>query len=93
VFLVPAPQDVAVVMAIDLALIGTTDIPYKGRAEDVAIDGAEIQYLLRALSRYVRTAPQDRDIVHCKPRFQIGQPDVIRPLIAGAGRFRQPERK
>jgi glycerol-3-phosphate dehydrogenase len=48
----------------DLALIGTTDIPYDGRAEDVAIDGAEIQYLLRALSRYMRTPPEDRDIVH-----------------------------
>ncbi|MDB5606139.1 MAG: glpD [Bradyrhizobium sp.] len=48
----------------DLALIGTTDIPYEGRAEDVAIDGAEIQYLLRALRRYVRMAPEHRDIVH-----------------------------
>jgi D-erythritol 1-phosphate dehydrogenase len=48
----------------DLALIGTTDIPYEGRAEDVAIDGAETQYLLRALRRYVRTPPEDRDIVH-----------------------------
>jgi len=48
----------------DLALIGTTDIPYGGRAEDVAIDGAEIQYLLRALRRYVRTPPEHRDIVH-----------------------------
>ena len=48
----------------DLALIGTTDIPYEGRAEDVTIDGAEIQYLLRSLRRYVRTPPEDRDIVH-----------------------------
>jgi glycerol-3-phosphate dehydrogenase len=48
----------------DLALIGTTDIPYEGRAEDVAIDGAETQYLLRALRRYVRTPIGDRDIVH-----------------------------
>ena len=32
----------------DLALIGTTDIPYEGRAEDVAIDDAEIGYLLGA---------------------------------------------
>ncbi len=48
----------------DLALIGTTDIPYGGRAEDVAIDGAETQYLLRALRRYVRTPPEHRDIVH-----------------------------
>jgi glycerol-3-phosphate dehydrogenase len=48
----------------DLALIGTTDIPYEGRAEDVAIDDAETQYLLRSLRRYVRAPPEDRDIVH-----------------------------
>ncbi|TMK46622.1 MAG: glycerol-3-phosphate dehydrogenase [Alphaproteobacteria bacterium] len=46
----------------DLALIGTTDIPYNGRAEDVAIDDTEIEYLLRVLRRYFRDPPQD--IVH-----------------------------
>jgi glycerol-3-phosphate dehydrogenase len=48
----------------DLALIGTTDIPYAGRAEDVAIDESETDYLLGVLRRYMRTAPQARDIVH-----------------------------
>jgi D-erythritol 1-phosphate dehydrogenase len=48
----------------DLALIGTTDIPYEGRADDVTIDGTEVHYLLRALSRYLRTPPQDCDVVH-----------------------------
>ncbi len=48
----------------DLALIGTTDIPYQGRADDVAIDGTEVQYLLRALSRYLRTPLKDCDVVH-----------------------------
>ncbi len=47
----------------DLALIGTTDIPYDGRPEDVAIDGAEVEYLLRVLRRYFRDAPRARDIV------------------------------
>ena len=42
----------------DLALIGTTDIPYRGRAEDVAIDEGEIDYLLSVLRRYFRTPPQ-----------------------------------
>src|SRR5216683_5104443 len=28
------------------------------------LDGAEIQYLLRALGRYVRAPPENRDIVH-----------------------------
>ncbi len=48
----------------DLALIGTTDISYDGRAEDVAIDDAEIAYLLQVLRRYFRNAPQAHDIVH-----------------------------
>jgi len=47
-----------------LALIGTTDIPYDGRAEDVAIDAAETDYLLRVLRRYFRKPPEPRDIVH-----------------------------
>jgi len=46
----------------DLALIGTTEIPYNGRAEDVAIDDTEIEYLQRVLRRYFRNPP--RDIVH-----------------------------
>src|SRR5574337_1010580 len=44
----------------DLALIGTTDIPYAGRPEDVAADEDEIAYLLRVLKRYFADAP-DRD--------------------------------
>ncbi|WGS18123.1 MULTISPECIES: glycerol-3-phosphate dehydrogenase [unclassified Bradyrhizobium] len=48
----------------DLALIGTTDIPYDGRAEDVAIDGGEIAYLLGVLRRYFRASPCEGDIVH-----------------------------
>ena len=48
----------------DLCLIGTTDIPYEGRAEDVAVDEAERDYLLRAVNRYMRR-PLDRGgIVH-----------------------------
>lgn len=37
----------------DMALIGTTDIPYEGRVEDVAIAEDEIDYLLTAVNRYV----------------------------------------
>ena len=48
----------------DLALIGTTDIPYDGRAEDVAIDDAEIGYLLGVLRRYFRAPPRESEIVH-----------------------------
>ncbi|MGY4226279.1 glycerol-3-phosphate dehydrogenase [Bradyrhizobium sp. USDA 4503] len=48
----------------DLALIGTTDIPYHGRAEDVAIGEDETDYLLQVLRRYFRTPPQAGEIVH-----------------------------
>jgi D-erythritol 1-phosphate dehydrogenase len=47
-----------------LALIGTTDISYGGRPEDVTIDGTEIDYLLEVLQRYFRDPPLAGDIVH-----------------------------
>ena len=46
----------------DLALVGTTDIPYDGRAEDVAIDDTEIEYLFRVMRRYFREVPEK--IIH-----------------------------
>ena len=48
----------------NLALIGTTDIPYDGKAEDVEIDTREIDYLLDAVNRYLKTPLQPADIVH-----------------------------
>ncbi|MHC1948674.1 glycerol-3-phosphate dehydrogenase [Bradyrhizobium sp. UFLA06-06] len=48
----------------DLALIGTTDIPYHGRAEDVAIGEDETDYLLQVLRRYFKTPPRASAIVH-----------------------------
>ena len=39
----------------DMALIGTTDIPFDDAAESVAIAKAEIDYLLAAVNRYSRT--------------------------------------
>jgi D-erythritol 1-phosphate dehydrogenase len=47
----------------DLCLIGTTDIPYEGRAEDVAIDQSEIDYLLAAVNRYTRKQLTQADII------------------------------
>ena len=47
----------------DLALIGTTDIPFEGRAEDARIDRDEIHYLLSAVGRYFTRAPKVGDIV------------------------------
>ncbi len=48
----------------DLALIGTTDIPFEGRAEDVRVDPDEIKYLLSVVERYFENAPEASDVVH-----------------------------
>jgi glycerol-3-phosphate dehydrogenase len=47
-----------------MALIGTTDIPYEGRAEDVAIDEGEVDYLLAAVNRYLKTPISKNSIIH-----------------------------
>jgi glycerol-3-phosphate dehydrogenase len=48
----------------DMALIGTTDIPYEGRAEDVAIDEREVEYLLAAINRYLKVPLRREEIIH-----------------------------
>ncbi len=48
----------------DLALIGTTDIPYEGRAEDVAADASEVDYLIEAVNRYFKRQLQRGDVIH-----------------------------
>lgn len=47
----------------DFALVGTTDIPFDGRAEDVAIDAAEVDYLLDVLNRYFKVALAPNDVL------------------------------
>ena len=47
----------------DLALIGTTDIPFEGRAEDVRIERSEVEYLLSVVDRYFTGAPKIGDVV------------------------------
>ena len=47
----------------DLALIGTTDIPYEGRSEEVAIDAEEIDYLLGIMNRYFRVTLTPADVL------------------------------
>jgi glycerol-3-phosphate dehydrogenase len=47
----------------DLCLIGTTDIPYEGRAEDVEVAAAERAYLLRAVNRYMKHQLTEADIL------------------------------
>ena len=47
----------------DLCLIGTTDIPFEGQAEAVAVSCDERAYLLRAVGRYMRQELTLGDIV------------------------------
>ncbi len=48
----------------DLALIGTTDIPFDGQAEDARITEEEIEYLLAIVARYFENAPKVDDVLH-----------------------------
>ena len=60
----------------DLCLIGTTDIAYEGRPEDVSIDRSEVDYLLGVVKRYFSDAPGPDGILH---RFS-----GVRPLYDDA---------
>ncbi len=61
----------------DKALIGTTDIAYEGRAEDVAADEKEIEYLLTAVNRYFKEKLRREDVLHSfsgvRPLFDDGK--------------------
>jgi glycerol-3-phosphate dehydrogenase len=48
----------------DLALIGTTDIAVDGKPEDVAVEPAEIDYLLGVVNRYFARHLCAADVVH-----------------------------
>jgi glycerol-3-phosphate dehydrogenase len=47
----------------DLCLIGTTDIPFDGKADDVAIAPGEIDYLISVVNRYFVTRLQPSDVI------------------------------
>lgn len=48
----------------DLALIGTTDIPFDNRPEDVAIDPSEIDYLIQVCNRFFKVQLTSADVLH-----------------------------
>ena len=60
----------------DFALIGTTDVPFAGSPEDVAIEESEVDELLGLVNRYFRSGPTRDDILHCfsgvRPLFDDG---------------------
>ncbi|MCG6903256.1 MAG: glycerol-3-phosphate dehydrogenase [Rhodobacter sp.] len=61
----------------DKALIGTTDIAYDGRAEDVAADEAEVQYLIDVVNRYFKEKLSREDVLTTysgvRPLFDDGK--------------------
>jgi glycerol-3-phosphate dehydrogenase len=61
----------------DKALIGTTDISYDGRAEDVTCDDSEVDYLLGAVNRYFKEKLRREDVLETfsgvRPLFDDGQ--------------------
>lgn len=61
----------------DMALIGTTDIPWEGRAEDVKIAETEVDYLLKAVNRYFKEKLRPSDVLHSfsgvRPLFDDGK--------------------
>ena len=61
----------------DKALIGTTDIPWEGRAEDVEIAENEIEYLLKCVNRYFKEKLRREDVLHAfsgvRPLFDDGK--------------------
>jgi D-erythritol 1-phosphate dehydrogenase len=61
----------------DLALIGTTDVGYEGRPEDVAPDEAEIEYLIAAVNRYFKEKLRREDVITSfsgvRPLFDDGK--------------------
>lgn len=61
----------------DKALIGTTDIAYEGRAEEVTPDEDEIAYLIAAVNRYFKEKLRRGDVLHSfsgvRPLFDDGK--------------------
>jgi glycerol-3-phosphate dehydrogenase len=61
----------------DKALIGTTDIAYEGKAEDVAAEESEINYLIDAVNRYFKEQLTRDDVTESfsgvRPLFDDGQ--------------------
>ncbi len=61
----------------DKALVGTTDIPFSGRAEDVAADESEIAYLIAAVNRYFKRELKREDVLETfsgvRPLFDDGK--------------------
>ncbi len=61
----------------DKALIGTTDIAYEGRAEDVEADETEVQYLIDAVNKYFKEQLTREDVLTSfsgvRPLFDDGK--------------------
>jgi glycerol-3-phosphate dehydrogenase len=60
-------------------LVGTTDIPYDGDASQLEASAEEVEYLCRAVSRYLETPVRPADVVWCyagvRPLYDDGSVD------------------
>jgi glycerol-3-phosphate dehydrogenase len=63
----------------DLALIGTTDVPFEGEPESVEVEAGEVEYLLAVVTRYFDRPLAPIDVLHCysgvRPLFDDGKGD------------------
>ncbi|RUQ95105.1 glycerol-3-phosphate dehydrogenase [Legionella septentrionalis] len=59
-------------------LIGTTDVAFQQKLEEVHIDAAEINYLLTLVNKYFRQTIDEKDIIHTW--------SGIRPLLSAEGK-------
>lgn len=61
----------------DMALIGTTDVGYEGRPEDVTANEAEIDYLIGVVNRYFKEKLRREDVIMSfsgvRPLFDDGK--------------------
>lgn len=61
----------------DKALIGTTDIPYEGKPEEVSAEEKEIDYLIAAVNRYFKEKLRRSDVLESfsgvRPLFDDGK--------------------
>ena len=59
-------------------MIGTTDVPFTGKLDDVCIESNEIEYLFTLISRYFNKHLETSDIINTW--------SGVRPLLSGTGK-------
>ena len=64
-------------------LLGTTDTDYRGDIEQVVVEEAEVEYLLAAANRYLKTAWTTQDVIASYAGLRVmKQSDAVHPSAA-----------